>query len=225
MLRDRRKSVSTMAYILLLMTHAFIAQGAEPDKWEKSIKAFEKKDQESPPRPGGLLFVGSSSIRMWDLSQSFPDRLVLNRGFGGSQMSDVIRYVDRIVIPYKPSVIVVYEGDNDIAKGKSVPQVVQDYETLIGRIHEELPETRIVFLSIKPSPKRWALFSKMQAANQQIKELTEKDPRLEFVDVSQVMIGDDGQPIEDLFLDDGLHMNEKGYRRWADLVRPHLSRP
>ena len=211
-------------WLLLVIATQPIGRAAESEKWAKAIDAFEQQDRKSPPRQGGLLFVGSSSIRMWNLKKSFPDRLALNRGFGGSQMSDVIQYVDRIVIPYAPAVIVLYEGDNDIAAGKSVAQVTHDFQSLVGLVQAKLPETKIVFISIKPSPKRWELYPRMKQANDQIQSITEKDDRLEFVDVSRVMIGDDGLPIQSLFVKDGLHLNAEGYRRWANLVRPHLIR-
>ena len=217
-----RSSVSV--WILLAIVMPAIGRAAESEKWAKAIDAFEQQDRETPPCQGGLLFVGSSSIRMWDLKKSFPDRLALNRGFGGSQMSDVIQYVDRIVIPYAPKIIVLYEGDNDIAAGKSADQVTHDFQSLVGLVHAELPKTKIVFISIKPSPKRWEHYPHMKQANDQIQSLTEKDDRLDFVDVSRVMIGDDGLPIQSLFVKDGLHLNAEGYRRWANLVYPHLSR-
>ena len=215
---------SVFVWILLAIVVPATGRAAESEKWAKAIDAFEQQDRETPPRQGGLLFVGSSSIRMWDLKKSFPGRLALNRGFGGSQMSDVIQYVDRIVIPYAPKIIVLYEGDNDIAAGKSADQVTHDFQSLVGLVHAKLPETKVVFISIKPSPKRWELYPKMKQANDQIQSLTEKDDRLDFVDVSRVMIGDDGLPIQSLFVEDGLHLNAEGYQRWANLVRPHLSR-
>ena len=211
-------------WLLLAIVVPAAGHAAESEKWAKAIDAFEQQDRETPPSQGGLLFVGSSSIRMWDLKKSFPDRLALNRGFGGSQMSDVIQYVDRIVIPYAPKIIVLYEGDNDISAGKSADQVTHDFQSLVGLVHAKLPETKVVFISIKPSPKRWELYSKMKQANDQIQSLTEKDDRLDFVDVSREMIGDDGLPIQSLFVEDGLHLNAEGYQRWANLVRPHLSR-
>ena len=195
---------------------------AEPSRWEKSIRAFEQQDRKMPPAQGALLFVGSSSIRMWDLTKSFPDLKTINRGFGGSQMSDVLEFYDRIVKPYRPAVIVLYEGDNDIAAGESAELVAAEYRRLIGRIHADLPKARVVFVSIKPSLKRWDIYPAMKSANDKIRAIAEQDARLEFVDVSEVMLGPDGKPIASLFLKDGLHLNEEGNRRWSKLVRPLL---
>jgi lysophospholipase L1-like esterase len=198
------------------------AQTAAGDKWEKAIAAFEAQDKKDPPPKNALLFVGSSSIRGWDLGESFPDRITINRGFGGSEISDSIRYADRIIIPYQPRVIVVYAGDNDIAKGKDVKTVFNDYQKLTRTIHDRLPKARIVFVAIKPSIKRWGLVEKMRKANRMIREATTKDARLEFVDVDTPMIGDDGLPRQELFKADGLHLNKQGYEVWAKLMRPHL---
>ncbi len=203
-------------------TECALGQNAPPDRWEKAIAAFEARDKTDPPPKHALLFVGSSSIRGWDLGVSFPDRMTINRGFGGSEISDSIRYADRIIIPYQPRVVVVYAGDNDIAKGKDAKTVFKDYRTFTRTIHESLPKARIVFVAIKPSIKRWGLVEEMRKANRMIREATTKDARLEFVDVDTPMIGDDGQPRKELFKADGLHLNKQGYELWAKLVRPHL---
>ena len=193
-----------------------------PERWEEAIQRFEQADRDHPVRSGGVLFVGSSSIRRWDLKASFPQVDALNRGFGGSQMSDVLHYLDRIVINYRPRLIFLYEGDNDIAKGKSPRQVVDDYRQLVRRIHCQLPCTRIVFLSIKPSIKRDKLFDRMQVANHQIRSIARCDRRLDFIDVSKVMLDATGSIRQDIFVDDGLHLNAAGYQLWAELVRPYL---
>lgn len=214
----------TIALTLLAWAGSEVAtaQVAEADKWEKSIAAFEARDKEDPPPQRALLFVGSSSIRGWDLGESFPDLRTINRGFGGSQIADSIRYADRIILPYRPRVVVVYAGDNDIGQGKKAETVFADYQTLTRTIHAGLPETRIVFVAIKPSIKRWKLIEEIRKANALIREAAGKDARLEFVDVDTPMIGDDGQPRQELFKDDGLHMNKQGYQLWSKLVRPHL---
>jgi lysophospholipase L1-like esterase len=195
-----------------------------PSRWEAAIRKFEAEDAERPPAPGGVLFVGSSSIRLWDLQASFPDLHALNRGFGGSQLADVAELADRVVLPYKPRQVVVYAGDNDIAAGKSPEQVVAAYQKLVEKIHAQLPETRIVFVSIKPSLKRWALIEPIRHANRSIAEIAAKDKRLEFVDIEPPMLGPDGLPRKELFRDDGLHLNAEGYKVWAERLRPVLER-
>lgn len=199
------------------------AQATAPDKWEKSIAAFETRDKKDPPPKQALLFVGSSSIRGWDLGESFPDRQTINRGFGGSEIADSIRYADRIIIPYQPRVVVVYAGDNDISHGKSAETVLADYQKLTRTIHAGLPEARIVFVAIKPSIKRWNLVDEMRKANAMIRKAAAKDARLEFVDIDTPMIGDDGQPRKELFKADGLHLNKQGYQLWSKSVRPYLN--
>ncbi len=195
---------------------------ANTDKWEKSIAAFEKSDQANRPPQQALLFVGSSSIRGWDLNASFPDRRTINRGFGGSELADVIRYADRIILPYNPRVVVVYAGDNDIAHGKSAATVFADYQRLTRKIHAALPETRIVFIAIKPSLKRWKLVAEMRHANEQIRKMAAQHAHLDYVDIDTPMIGEDGKPRGELFKQDGLHLNRQGYALWAKRIRPYL---
>ena len=198
------------------------AQEPGPARWESAIAAFEHQDQEALPAPGGILFVGSSSIRRWDLQQSFPDRRALNRGFGGSEVADALHYADRIILPYRPRIVVVYAGDNDIARGTTPCEVYANFKQLVSVIHERLPETRIVYIAIKPSPKRWELVHRARAANALIKAECLEHDRLAFVDVDTPMIGDDGQPRGELFVEDKLHLSDAGYELWTQLVRPHL---
>ena len=201
---------------------AAVAQPPGSDRWERAIAAFEKQDRQQPPPKEGVLFIGSSSIKAWDLDRWFPGLSAINRGFGGSQVADSARYADRIVLPYRPKVVVLYAGDNDIAKGKSPEQVRTDYEQFVAKVHAALPETRIVFVAIKPSLRRWQLVEEMRRANGLIRRVTETDPRLAFVDVDTPMLGADGKPRRELFAPDGLHLNEQGYKLWSELVRPHL---
>lgn len=192
------------------------------NRWEPNIRAFEAKDREQMPPPGGILFVGSSSIVGWDVKKCFPGLPVINRGFGGSQVADSLHFAERIILPYRPKIIVLYAGDNDVAAGKSPERVLADYRALVKKIHDALPETRIVFVAIKPSIRRWKLVEPMREANGLIRAATEKDRRLEFLDIDKPMIGDDGRPRPALFRPDGLHLNAEGYKLWSDLIRPHL---
>jgi lysophospholipase L1-like esterase len=194
----------------------------KPDRWEPAIRRFEELDKKQPPPKDGILFLGSSSIVGWDVKKSFPDLTVLNRGFGGSQVADSVRYADRIVLPYRPRVIVFYAGDNDIAAGKTPQQVLADFQSLVRKVRAALPTTRIVYVAIKPSLARWRLIEKMRQANRLIQAEAQTDPQLAFVDVDRPMIGPDGKPRPELFKKDGLHLNDQGYRLWSELVRPHL---
>jgi lysophospholipase L1-like esterase len=196
----------------------------KPDfaRWEKEIAAFERQDRERPPPPGAVLFVGSSSIRLWDLPKSFPGVAVINRGFGGSQLADAVHFVPRIVLRYRPRVVVLYAGDNDTAAGKGPRQVADDFRAFARAVHKELPGTRIVYVSIKPSPQRWPLWDRMRKANELIEAACKQDERLTFVDVARAMLGKDAKPRPELFAKDGLHLKEKGYALWATALKPHL---
>lgn len=194
----------------------------DPHRWDKQIAAFEKADQETMPPKNGILFVGSSSIRYWNLEKSFPGKPVINRGFGGSEISDSLFFADRIIIKHQPRIIVFYAGDNDLARGKSSARVVKDYQAFVAKIHGALPRTRIIFVAIKPSIARWKLIKPIRQANSQILAITKKDPLQVFLDVDAPMIGSDGKPKPELFIKDGLHLNVAGYKLWNSLLRPHL---
>jgi lysophospholipase L1-like esterase len=193
------------------------------DRWEPAIRAFEAQDRKSAPAKGGIVFVGSSSIRLWAVEKSFAGMTVLNRGFGGSQMADSVRYAERIVTAYRPRVVVLYVGDNDLAAGKSPEQVSADYRQFVAKVHGALAKARIVYIAVKPSLARWKLIEKIRETNRLIRDFTGHDPRLVFIDVEKPMLGPDGKPRHELFLRDGLHLNAEGYRIWADLVRPHIT--
>ncbi len=192
------------------------------ERWESAIAAFEQQDREQPPQPGGVLFIGSSSIRRWDLDASFPDLHAVNRGFGGSQVADSVHFADRIVFPHRPRIIVMYAGDNDLAAGKTPCRVHEDFQAFVAKVRAELPEAKVVFIAIKPSLKRWNLIHRVRAANALVSATCVEDPLLTFVDVDAPMLGADGQPRPELFVSDGLHLSEQGYEIWADLLRPHL---
>lgn len=196
---------------------------ADEPRWEKSIRAFEEQDAEQAPPKDEILFIGSSSIVMWKTDQDFPDFTIINRGFGGSQTSDSVKYADRIAIPYAPRLVVLYAGDNDIAAGKTPEEVLEDTIDFFTLIHDALPETRIAYIAIKPSIRRWSMVDKMRATNALVRAHTATDPRLQFVDIDTPMIGEDGQPRAELFVDDGLHLSREGYDLWNSIIRPYLS--
>ena len=191
-------------------------------RWEADIARFEKRDQEKPPAKNQLLFLGSSSIRKWKLEKWFPGQDCLNRGFGGSEISDTLYFFDRIVAPYQPRSIVFYAGDNDIARGKSPEQVYRDFKAFHARVRSKLPDTGIIFISIKPSPKRWGFVEKMRKANRLIKNHAGLHPNVFFADIDRPMIGEDLKPRRELFLADELHLNDRGYQVWYDVLAPLL---
>jgi lysophospholipase L1-like esterase len=223
----RRSIVGLSLAIVLVIARATVGDEAPKssaaDRWEKDITAFEDQDRKVPPRAGGNVFVGSSSIRMWKLGPGFPKHVAINRGFGGSQLGDSVRYAERIVIPYKPRVVVVYAGDNDLNAGKTPEAVFADYRAFRDKIHAALPETKIVFIAIKPSPSRWKLHEKALEANRLIREEIAQGKHQNFIDVWTPMLGEDGMPRPELFLKDNLHMNETGYEIWNKLVEPQLA--
>lgn len=193
-------------------------------RWEKSIADFEKRDQKQSPKKESVLFLGSSSIRMWDLNKWFPKADYINRGFGGSEISDSIYFFDRLVTKYSPQTVVFYAGDNDIAKGKSPERVAKDFQVFAEKMKSKLPNTRIVFVAIKPSLSRWKLVEKMRKANLLIKNYADEHKLIDFADIDTPMIGKDGKPKPDLFLKDGLHLNDAGYKVWYDVVQPLLEK-
>jgi lysophospholipase L1-like esterase len=198
------------------------AERPAPERWQKTMDAFAAADLESPTAPDGIVFVGSSSIRMWNLDKSFPDLPALNRGFGGSHIADATHYLDVLVLRHKPQVVVFYAGDNDMARGLSTADVVADYGAFVKKLQTALPETRLVYVAIKPSISRWTLYPRMGETNRQIAEIAAADPLQTFADIATPMLGDDGKPRAELFLEDGLHLNKEGYELWTSLVRPHL---
>ena len=206
----------------LIFSGSVRAQEVDPARFRKAIERFEAADEREAPPRGAVLFVGSSSIRMWKLEESFPDLVTINRGFGGSHISDSIAYSDRIVLGYAPSEIVLYAGDNDIAGGKAPDRVFRDFEHFVELVHAKQPETPIHFLAIKPSIARWKLVEKMRQANQLIREVCDRSERLEFIDIDTPMIGEDGKPRAELFIEDGLHLSKAGYELWASVLRPKL---
>ncbi len=197
------------------------AAARPPEVWAEEIARFEAADRLTPPRPGGVLFVGSSSIQAWPaLEADFPGVAVLQRGFGGSELSDVAHYAPRILLPYRPRLIVLYAGDNDLAAGESPATVFRDYQAFVALVRRALPKTRIAFIAIKPSGARWGLVEQMREANALVRRHAATDPGLLFVDVFAPMLGPDGMPREELFVEDRLHMNARGYALWRDLLAP-----
>jgi len=212
--------------LLLLIVALQIAPAVAEDpsaRWEPAIQAFEKQDAENPPPKDGVLFVGSSSIRLWDLNESFPGKAYINRGFGGSQIADSIAFVDRLVLKHEPHIVIIYAGNNDIAAGKTPAAVAADFATFQKKVHAKLPKTRIMYVAIKPSLKRWNLYPQMAEANRKIAEQCAADDRLTYLDIAAPMLGEDGRPKPDLFREDGLHLNKKGYEVWTQVVAKHLA--
>lgn len=210
--------------MMMVLLSAVSALGEKKvSKWEKDIQRFEEIDKKNPPKKESVLFLGSSSIRMWKLDKWFEGKAYINRGFGGSEISDSIEFMDRIVIPYKPKTIVFYAGDNDISKGKTAERVFKDYQTFVEKVHRELPNTRVLFVAIKPSISRWKLSGEMKKANDMIAKYSEKDKRLSYVDIWTPMLNEEGKPAKKWFIKDNLHLSEAGYELWTGIVKKELA--
>lgn len=190
----------------------------------KEIKAFKSADSVKAPPQNAIVFVGSSSFRMWkDLQNAFPQHVVINRGFGGSSLPHVIDYADEIVIPYKPKQVVIYCGENDFTSDTVTSKTVTDrFVTLFNLLRKELPRTEIVFVSMKPSPSRQRLMTEIEAANDAIRDFLQSKKRAAYVDIWDDMLDKNGAPRKELFLKDMLHMNEAGYAIWQKAIAPHL---
>ncbi|GAA4453147.1 SGNH/GDSL hydrolase family protein [Nibrella saemangeumensis] len=188
------------------------------------MKAFEKQDSLLMPPPGGIVFTGSSSVTMWrSLQQDFPGKVLVNRGFGGSQLVDANHYFDRIVAKYQPKQVFLYSGENDIAAKQTPEQVYERFKVFARNMKTQLPKAELVYISMKPSVSRWNQYPAMQKANRKIKRYAFWHPRVKFVDVGPVMLGTDGKPRPDIFLKDNLHMNRTGYELWIKVLEPHLA--
>ena len=193
------------------------------DRSEAEIRAFEAADRAAAPSPGGIVFYGSSSIRLWQsLASDFPGLPVLNRGFGGSTLPEAIHYLPRAVLPLRPRTIVLYEGDNDLSLGWGPTEIAEDYRTFVRTVRDALPNTRIVFISLKPSPSRWRLVDQQREANRLVREIVARDTLQTFVDVFTPMLGANGRPRPELFVADSLHLTPAGYSVWRAQVAPVL---
>jgi hypothetical protein len=213
---------------LLLALVVVIGAGREgfaqppAERWIKALAEFDAIDRATPPPQGEILFLGSSTIVNWDTVRAFPNFRTLNRGVWSASLYDFVQRVDRVVIPYAPRLIVLYAGDNDLNGGATSEQVAVAFEQFVTAIQAKLPQTRIVFIGLKPSPQRWSQIQRYRAANTLIREYCGHDDRLAFVDVDGPMLGWDEKPRKELFVEDGLHLSPQGYALWNVLLRPFL---
>lgn len=200
---------------------------SQNEPFYKDIQQFKKIDSADFPPKKAVLFIGSSSFTMWkDAQEYFPDYRILNRGFGGSTLPDLIRYVDDIVFRYNPKQIIIYCGENDIASSDTITAetVSQRFAQLFQLIRNEYPKVPIAFISMKPSPSREQFLPKLQLANQQIKTFLASQSRADYIDVYPYMMHEDGHPRKALFLEDMLHMNKSGYAIWQYAIAQYLNK-
>jgi lysophospholipase L1-like esterase len=219
----KRRVIPVIA-ALLLASPSLSAQAPplDPARWESDVAAFEAQDRRSPPPKGGIVFVGASSIVRWDVAEFFPDRPVINRGFGGSELADTAHFVSRTVLPYEPRIVVLYPGENDIARGVAPADVAAAFEQFVGTVRGALPETRILVIGLKPTPARWRFNDQMLETNRRLRETAARHAGIRYISVEKAMLGPDKRPRPDLFVSDGQHLNRAGYEIWTDIVGPHL---
>ncbi len=217
-----RLNRTAFLFLLVASTASLLAQ-TKSAPFESEINAFEASDKTNPPPKGAIVFIGSSSIRMWNtLAHDFPQHRVLNRGFGGSQIIDSVNYAARIVTPYEPKQIVLYAGGNDINAGKSPEQIFNDFKSFLEKVRTASPGTPVAYISIAPNPARWSQIENIKAANNLIADYIRQDSKLTFINVFAKMLGEDGKPRPEIFGPDRLHMNARGYELWTSIVRPYL---
>lgn len=203
----------------------YAAEKSPSERWEKTIQAFEQADKTNPPPREAALFIGSSTIKLWKtLQQDFPEYKVINRGFGGSQMADAVYYADRIVIPYKPKMIVLYSGSNDLNAHKTPEKVCEDFKMFVEKVRAKLPDVRITFMAIGPSLARWAQVEDQKKANKLIRQYITQGANMDYIDAFDIFLGPDGKPVEKFFVKDKLHNSAEGYKVRVELVRPYLKK-
>lgn len=208
-----------LALVLPILTVAW----AGPERWTAEIDALTQRDREQPPPTGAVVFVGSSSIRLWTtLAEDFPGVATVNRGFGGSELADSVFYADRIVLPYAPRVVVLYAGENDIAAGKQPDAVLADFQAFCAKVHGARPKTQIIFIALKPSPSRVSVRAAVVRTNALIAEECAKDARRTFLDIFPRMLDSRGEDRPELFQANRLHMQAEGYAIWTAALTPLL---
>jgi lysophospholipase L1-like esterase len=210
-------------FVFIILYISFISAIGQP--FIDDINRFKEQDRLNPPPQNAILFIGSSSFTMWyDMQEQFPDFTIINRGFGGSTLDDLIRYVEFIVYPYNPKQIVIYCGENDFASSDtiSVELVTHRFVQLYNLIVEKYPEVKISYVSMKPSPSRWHIANKFMAGNNEIKEFLESKINTSYINIWDHMLTKSGTPDKSIFLEDMLHMNIYGYKIWTKEIHPHL---
>ena len=206
-----------------LMSVCYGQNTNDPAPFAGEIAAFEIIDQKSFPPENAIVITGSSSIRRWDsIVEDLNPLTIIPRGFGGSTMADLLLYLDRIVLNYKPRAVVIYEGDNDTARGVSPQEVAQQFTAGIKRIHDAYPDTRIYLISVKPSILRWEMWKEAQATNELLQDIANADERIMYIDAASALLDQNGVVMQDIFVEDDLHFNDKGTHLWASVIRAVL---
>ncbi|PCI79133.1 MAG: hypothetical protein COB20_05460 [SAR86 cluster bacterium] len=225
----RKNTLVRSAQLFLLLGLATIAsiataQNLDPTRFEDTILGFETEDAKSAPNEGAILLTGSSSIARWNdqAEAALAPLSVIPRGFGGSVMGDVLHYLDRVALTYKPRAILIYEGDNDTWYKLSEEKIVGQFEEIVAQVHELLPETRVYVLSVKPSVARESVWPAAQQVSASLHAIAESDPLVHFIDVASPFLKADGTVMTDIFVEDGLHLNDKGNAIWGRAIKAGL---
>ena len=219
-------TINRTIFIFLLFLVSTTAKSQDPERFREEVAELVKRnDSIWDETKETIVFAGSSSIRFWDrLQTDFPCCQIINSGFGGSQASDLIFYTNELILRYQPGKVFIYEGDNDISEGKRPGKIVKDINTILLSIWQKYPETEVVLISAKPSISRWNLRRTYKRLNRRLMRLAGKQSNLEFVDVWTPMLS--GRKLkENLFVEDGLHMNQKGYEIWKQVIDPYVKQP
>lgn len=210
-----------ISFLLLLQLATTVM--AQP--FAEEIAVFQKKDSLNPPPQHEIVFVGSSSFTKWtDVQDYFPSYPIINRGFGGSTLVDVIRYEEQTIFKYNPKQVVIYCGENDVASADTITGeiVFERFKQLFTDIRQRFPGIPVVFISMKPSPSRWQMRERLMNGNDRIRKFMQKQKKAKFISVWKPMLGPDGKPMPEIFIKDNLHMNAKGYAIWKKLIEPYL---
>lgn len=225
-----RPAVAIVLFALLSVApstglHAWQAPVHDFAKWEKEIAAMEAGDREHPQAKGGIVFVGSSGIRLWKtLAEDFAGYNVINRGFGGSELMDSSYFADRLIFPHEPKQVFIRAGGNDINAGRLPREVAADFAEFVRLIHGRLPNAEILFIGWNPSPARWGQTDKLLELNRLVREMALEMPRVGYIDAASFVMGPDGLPRRELFVEDALHFSPEGYKLFAERIRPYLKK-
>ncbi|NCC59423.1 MAG: hypothetical protein EOM12_00540 [Verrucomicrobiae bacterium] len=213
-----KKVLGVLVCCVLFATQTFAA-------WEKEMAAFKNMDEENPPQAGLNLFVGSSTFTVWkSMQEDMPDIPLINRGFGGSQVTDLIEHFDTVIAPYNPKHIVIYEGDNDLASGKTPELVLSNYKKLLERIREQYAQVSVTVVSVKPSESRRDKIEKMNELNQKLNVWASLADNLYYLNTFDITVNGEGKPIPEYYQNDNLHLNQAGYKAWARKISEHLKK-